>query len=218
MTERTRRAFLTRTLWPATAASATTVLGAWALPACTKHRSGTASIQPGGANSGDLAIVELATSLENLAVATYQSVMDAAATGKFGPNPAAITTYLAAAQRQHREHAAGWNAGLNRIGQKPVTGLDATFKSVELDAAMARAKTITDLAKFVLFLENVMAATYLDAIQAGLQSAAAVRIAATIHPVEMQHAAVLEFLIGNYPVPDSFANSSGARPVSDQIA
>ena len=46
---------------------------------------------------------------------------------------------------------------------------------------------------------------------------AGIKTAATIQPVEMQHAAILHFLLGEYPVPDAFAKSAGARPVSDQI-
>ena len=31
----------------------------------------------------------------------------------------------------------------------------------------------------------------------------------------MQHAAILNFILGNYPVPDDFAKTEGARPPSD---
>jgi hypothetical protein len=33
----------------------------------------------------------------------------------------------------------------------------------------------------------------------------------------MQHAAILHFLLGEYPVPDSFAKTSGARTTKDRI-
>jgi hypothetical protein len=33
----------------------------------------------------------------------------------------------------------------------------------------------------------------------------------------MQHAAILNFVLGNYPVPDSFAKTDGARTPSDAI-
>jgi hypothetical protein len=217
MTEETRRAFLSRLPWPATAAMAGATLGTLTLTSCTKHRTGPAPTAAGTAATGDLAMVSLAVALENLAVATYQEAMAAAGSGRFGPMPPAFSRFLATAQSQHRDHAASWNAGLTRIGKRTVAGVDLTLKGVELDAALGRVKNATDLAKFALFLENVMAATYLDAIQARLQSAAAIKIAATIQPVEMQHAAVLQFMIGIYPVPDGFAGSAGARPLSDQI-
>lgn len=217
MTEETRRAFLSRLPRPATALMTGATLGTLALTSCTKHRTGPAPSAAGTAASGDLAMVSLAASLENLAVGTYQVAMAGAGSGRFGPIPPAFSSFLATAQRQHRDHAASWNAGLTGVGKRAVAGVDLTLKGVELDAALGRVKNATDLAKFALFLENVMAATYLDALQERLQSAAAIKIAATIQPVEMQHAAVLQFMIGDYPVPDSFAGSAGARPVSDQI-
>ena len=73
------------------------------------------------------------------------------------------------------------------------------------------------LAKLALDLENVAAATYLAAIGV-VKSPAGIKTAASIQPVELQHAAILNFLLGQYPVPDSFAKTStGARPASDKI-
>jgi len=40
-------------------------------------------------------------------------------------------------------------------------------------------------------------------------------VAASIQPVEMQHAAILNFVLGHYPVPNAFASTALARPVSD---
>jgi hypothetical protein len=73
------------------------------------------------------------------------------------------------------------------------------------------------LAKLALELENGAAATYLAAIGA-VKSPAGIKTAATIQPVEMQHAAILQFLLGQYPVPDSFAKTDGARTTSDKIS
>jgi len=35
--------------------------------------------------------------------------------------------------------------------------------------------------------------------------------------VEMQHTAILNFVIGKYPVPESFATTEGARQPADVI-
>jgi hypothetical protein len=35
--------------------------------------------------------------------------------------------------------------------------------------------------------------------------------------VEEQHGAILNFVLGQYPVPNSFTPTTGARPTSDQI-
>jgi hypothetical protein len=78
-------------------------------------------------------------------------------------------------------------------------------------------KSVPDLAKLALGLENVAAATYLNGIQNVLQDNGAIKIAASIQPVEMQHAAILNLLLGSYPIPDSFAKTDGARGPTDTI-
>lgn len=207
----TRRALL-RTA----AAGAAGGLAAAGLAACTGSHHATA--KPAAGASPDIAAVTLLVGLENLAVATYRSVTDAASHGAYGAMPPAIMTCLAAALRHHGEHAAQWNTGLAAVGSPPVTGVDATFRGLELAPVLAKATTAIDAAKVLLTLENAIAATYLDSLESRLSSTNALRLAATIQPVEMQHAAVLEFMIGHYPVPDSFAGTSAARPVSDQVA
>jgi RNA polymerase sigma factor (sigma-70 family) len=53
--------------------------------------------------------------------------------------------------------------------------------------------------------------------RAALKSPAGIATAATIEPVELQHAAILNFILGNYPVPDSFTPTAVARSTSDQV-
>ena len=67
-----------------------------------------------------------------------------------------------------------------------------------------------------LELENSAAATYLAAIGA-VKSKGGIKTAASIQPVEMQHAAILYFALGEYPVPNAFASTDGARTTSDKI-
>ena len=165
--------------------------------------------------SGDLAVVALAASLENLAVATYQAGIDAATKGSLGAVPPAVVTFAQTAQSQHKDHAAAWNGVLTGAGKKSVSGVDLTVKK-SVDKAFAGVKDVPGLAKLALDLESVAAATYIAAIDV-VKSPAGIKTAATIQPVELQHAAILNFLLGQYPVPDSFAKSTGARPVSDKI-
>ncbi len=47
---------------------------------------------------------------------------------------------------------------------------------------------------------------------------AGIKTAATIEPVELQHAAISNFVLGKYPVPDTFTKTDGARPLTDVIA
>jgi hypothetical protein len=165
--------------------------------------------------SGDLAVVALAASLENLAVGTYQAAIDAVTQGKLTGVPDAVVTFAMTAQSQHKDHAAAWNGVLTGAGKKAVSGVDLTVKK-SVDKAFAAVKDVPGLATLALDLENVAAATYLAAIDV-VKDPAGIKTAASIEPVELQHAAILNFLLGQYPVPDSFSKRSSARPVSDKI-
>jgi hypothetical protein len=179
-------------------------------------RAAAGSGSSGTKLTGDLAVAALATALENLAVATYQGGIDAATAGKLGTVPPAVVTFAQTAQMQHKDHAAAWNAILTAAGKPKVTGVDTTVKTAVVDPAFAQVKDVPGLAKLALQLENVAAATYLESI--GLvKSSGGINIAASIQPVEMQHAAILNFLLGQYPVPMSFASTDGARTLSDTI-
>lgn len=167
--------------------------------------------------TGDLAVVALAASLENLAVGTYQAGIDAVQKGKLGAVPPAVTTFATTAQAHHKAHAAAWNAVLTQAGKPVVTGVDKTVQDGLVTPTFAKVKDVGGLARLALELENVAAATYLSAI-ANVSSAAGIQTAATIEPVELQHAAILNFVLGNYPVPDSFTKSDIARATSDAIA
>lgn len=191
------------------------------LAAATTKRGSSVPSRVGGAVgsaqklTGDLAVVALAASLENLAVATYQAGIDAATKGSLGDVPPAVVTFAQTTQNQHKDHAAAWNGVLTAAGKQGVTGVDLTVKK-SVDKAFAQVKDVPGLAKLALELENGAAATYLAAIGA-VKSPAGIKTAATIQPVEMQHAAILNFLLGQYPVPDSFAKTTGARTTSDKI-
>ncbi len=157
----------------------------------------------------------MAASLENLAVGTYQAAIDAVTQGKLTGVPDAVVTFAQTAQSQHKDHAAAWNAVLTGAGKQAISGVDVTVKK-GVDKAFAKVTDVPGLASLALDLENVAAATYIAAIGV-VKSPAGIKTAATIQPVEMQHAAILNYLLGQYPVPDAFAKSTGARPVSDKI-
>ena len=159
--------------------------------------------------TGDLAVVALAAALENLAVGTYQAAIDAVTDGKLTDVPPAVVTFAQPRRAQHKDHAAAWNGVLTGAGKKAITGVDLTVKK-SVDKAFAKVKDVPGLAMLALDLENVAAATYLAAIDV-VKSPAGIKTAASIEPVELQHAAILNFLLGQYPVPDAFAKSTGAR-------
>jgi hypothetical protein len=204
-------------------------VGVATLAACSKSSSLTSSTTsgatattagPSGAGqnlTGDLAIAALAASLENLAVATYQAGLDAAAAGKLGAVPPAIGMFVKTVQQQHKDHAAAWNSVLTGASKLSITGIDTTVNDTVVKPAFAQVKDVVGLAKLALALEDSAAATYLNGINNAISDVSAIKVAASIQPIEMQHSAILNFVLGNYPIPDSFAKTDGARGPSDAI-
>src|SRR5579884_2513090 len=188
-------------------------MGGVLLAACSSTKSGKAlagtTVPAGGSKNpytGDVAIAALAASLENLAVQTYGAGIMAAQAGHLGAVPPAIVTFATTAQSQHMAHAGAWNSILVNAGKPAVTGVDKTVQAAVVTPGFAQVKNATDLAKFAIGLEDAAAATYLAAIS-GLSTSSNIKIAATIQPVEMQHSAILNFVVGNYPVPNAFATT-----------
>lgn len=162
----------------------------------------------GSKYTGDLRVVALAAALENLAVAAYTGALTAAGKGTYGPVPAAVGTFVQTAMAQHQDHAAAWNAVLTRANLPAVSGAPLTITNAQV-AALGAAKSIVDVAKLALALEDAAAQTYTFATE-NVTDAGGIMTAATIQPVETMHAAILHFVLGEYPVPVSFIGTSQA--------
>jgi hypothetical protein len=199
--------------------------GAVALAACSKRTagsplaSGTPS-SPGSAAGGDVAALATNASIENLAVFAYGAALADAPKGKFGPKvPAAVAEFATHAKAQHTDHANAFNAALAKAGAQPFTKPDPALAGA-VTQMYATVKDLAGLATLALTLENTAAATYTKQLES-LTSPEAVAAVATIAPVERQHAAVLMYVLGEYPVPDAFVllgqteTSLGARPSTD---
>ena len=78
---------------------------------------------------------------------------------------------------------------------------------------LGSAKSVGDVAKLALGLENQAAQTYLFA-EFNVASPGGISTAASIAPVEAMHAAILQFVLGQYPVPDSFLGTTMAASPS----
>ena len=152
-----------------------------------------------GKYTGDLKVVALAAALENLAVAAYAGAIKMAGQHKLGKVPSAVATFAVTAMTQHKDHAAGWNSVLTKNSLPAVKGTPLTIAKAEV-AKLGQAKNVVDVAKLALGLENAAAATYQLAVGA-VQDPAGIVQAATIQPVEAMHAALLNFVLGQYPVP-----------------
>jgi hypothetical protein len=176
--------------------------------------SATSNAQGGlGGLSGDLAVAGLAASLENLAVFAYGAGISAANAGKLGTVPPAVVTFAQTAMSQHTQHAQAWNALLTDAGKKAVTVTEPTLTPT-VQSEFAKVTNVTGLAQLALQLENIAAQTY-QAEASKLKSTKAVATAATIQPVEMEHAAILYFVLGMYPgVQDSAGNPLAFNPTN----
>ncbi|MFE9423706.1 ferritin-like domain-containing protein [Kitasatospora sp. NPDC006697] len=164
--------------------------------------SGSASGSASGTYTGDLKVVALATALENQAVGAYQAALDAAKAGKLGTVPPAVATFITTAQAQHADHAKAWNAVLTGAGKPAITDVPLSNQPATLQALSA-ATDVGTVAKLALSLEDQAAQTYLFATY-NVTSPGGIATAATIAPVEAMHAAILNYVLGQYPVPDDF--------------
>ena len=187
-----------------------TLIGGTALAACSSKKDGAAASDSPSSSpyTGDLKVVALAAALENLAVAAYGMALDAAGKGTYGKVPAAVGEFITVAKSQHSDHAKAWNAVLTGAGKPAVTTPSLSITDGAVKALMA-AKTIPAVAEIALGLENSAAQTYTFAT-ANVTDAGGIATAATIAPVETQHAMVLSFILGKYPVPDTFIGISQA--------
>ncbi len=205
-------------------AGGTAIVGGLLLSACGSSSDKGSSSPTGGSStgstpSGDAAALMLNASLENLAVFAYTSALSAAPMGKFGKVPPAVAEFATHAKKQHTDHADAFNAALMKSGGEAFTKPDPALTPTVLKLFKA-VNSVPGLAMLALTLENTAAATYTK--QMGeLMTPDALAAVATIAPVERQHAAILSFVLGDYPVPDTFVKltetptSLGARPNSD---
>jgi hypothetical protein len=164
---------------------------------------------------GDLAVAALLVSLENLLVSVYEDVLEPEARDKLELPPATVSL-LETAVRQHKDHAGAWNGILTGAGKPGITGVNLTVKSMTSDPGLARLRDGAALLSLGQELETVVASTYLAAIGA-IDNNAALKVAASIHPVESEHVATMAFLLGRTPAPEAFGRTDAGRPLTDSI-
>lgn len=174
----------------------------------TATGSPSALVFPPAGLKGDLAVAAVAASLENLAVFAYTAGLSAATAGKLGKVPPAVATFATTARSQHSQHATAWNAVLRANGKARVTTTNPTLTPT-VKSDFAKVKNIAGLANLALLLETIAAETY-QAETSMLQSKAAIGLSASIQPVEMQHIAILYYVLGEYPG----AQNAAGQPIA----
>ncbi|WP_328318637.1 ferritin-like domain-containing protein [Streptomyces sp. NBC_00388] len=165
-----------------------------------------------GQYTGDLKVVALAVALENQAVAAYQAALKAANAGKLGKVPPAVATFIQTAMAQHKDHANAWNGVLSSAGKPKITDVPLSDQPA-VTKALGQVKDVTGVAKLALQLEDQATETYVFATY-NVKSMGGVNTAATIAPVEAMHAAILHYVLGQYPVPDAFIGTKKAASPS----
>jgi len=181
------------------ATTSTTAAGTAATTATTKAADA----------GGDLKVAQLAAGLEVLAVATYKGALEAATAKKLGDVPPAVAEFAKTAMSQHQTALESWNKVLTGAGQQAVSSPPASLKKV-VDEKFAAVKDVGGVAELALLLEQTAANTYLEATKT-LTGKDALTLAGALQTVDQEHAAILLFVQGKYPVPDVFQNTSTVK-------
>lgn len=189
---------------------ATSVAAAAVLAACGKDNkkaantaaATTSTTEKAGA-AGDITVLRTASSLELVAVNTY----DTAVKSGLVKTPAvldAAKTFMT----QHKDHAAVFESLTKKLGGTPYINANPAV-TAQLAPRMAGLKTEQDVVALALDLERSAAATYLASVGTFVDSTLNEAIM-SVGGVEARHAAVLANVLGQPPVAGAFANPTGA--------
>jgi rubrerythrin len=151
----------------------------------TSTPASTPATTSSSSNSGDIAIVNYALTLEYLETEFYKKVI------KSGLFTGKVQDLLKAIGAQEQTHVDALKATVKTLGGTPATKPIGKFPVT----------SATQVAKLAATVENLGAAAYLG--QAGnIQSPAVLAAALSIHTVEARHAAILNTLTGQSITPD----------------
>jgi hypothetical protein len=144
-----------------------------------------------GTAATDITALRTASSLEALAVDTYQKAL--------GTGLMTTATTVAAARsflEQHRQHASAFEAATTRAGGQPYSRPNPVVSAQAIAPALAKVKTENDLVTLAYMLESAASQTYQSAI--GQMSKATYNSAlASVLGVESRHQALLGLVLAN---------------------
>jgi len=184
----------------------------------------------------DVQMLQTAASIENLAVATYDTALTLDFIGGATAIPV-VTAFVTKTRDQHKEHGAAFNAASTRLGGTAQSQPDPVLLGV-VNNAKPGLTGPSDVIALALELELGAASTYI--VNVGAYSNKSARaVAASIMGVEAQHAAILyavQALVaigapnlitlppdaaalpaaaGSVGFPDAFFKTTNARPASE---
>lgn len=140
------------------------------------------------AAADDVAALQTAAGLENLAVATYQIGLALPFIGGSAANPE-VKEFTTRTMTQHSEHATAFNAAAQRLGGKPQTGTDPKYAEV-VKQAIPTIRSAVDAVGLAITLEDVAAQTYVKNVS--LVSTPELRqLFLSVAGVQAQHKAIL---------------------------
>ncbi len=140
------------------------------------------------AATNDVAILQTAASIENLAVSTYKTALTLPFIGGAEAN-GVVKAFSMKTMTQHTEHAAAFNAAAVRLGGKAQTAPDPKYAKV-VAAAVPTIKGPGDVVSLAITLEDVAAQTYTKNVsQVG--SSMLRQLFGSVAAVEAQHRAIL---------------------------
>jgi hypothetical protein len=169
------------------------ILGAAVLAACgndddrasTATTGATPTTLASGAGVDDVTLLKTATSLELLAVATYET-----AAGSGLVTNAAVADAAKLFMEHHRAHADALQQATTAAGAEPFDQPNAAVKAAIVDPAVAAAKAEADVLKLAYDLEAAAAQTYVFAATA-LSTPEYRSTIMTIGSVESRHQQIL---------------------------
>lgn len=202
-----RRGFLAATGVTGAAVVAAAYIGSSPAGASTRATGLPAQRRAKPSLETDLDTAAFAASLEVLAVNTYGAALDAANSGALGAVPPAVATFVQTARSQHQEQLDALNGLLTSNDRPEVTDPDTGLEAT-VNEQFGKVTDVVGAAKLARDLEEIAAATYLKAIPTLTPDTAV--IAGSILCVDQQHVAILNYALGEYPVPETFASTEKA--------
>jgi hypothetical protein len=140
------------------------------------------------ASSTDVQVLQTASSIEVLAVATYKTALTLPFIGGTSAN-AVVKTFATTTMQQHSQHLEAFNAATTALGGKAQTNPDPALAKV-VQKAVPGLTSAGPVVALALELEQGAAETYVADVGA-LSDANAKKVTASIMGVEAQHASIL---------------------------
>ncbi|MDQ2727733.1 MAG: ferritin-like domain-containing protein [Actinomycetota bacterium] len=158
----------------------------------------------------DITALRTASSLEALAVQTYQKSIN---TGLI--TDAAVGGVAKNFMEQHQQHAAAFETATNKAGGQPFTEPNPVVSAQVIAPALTGLKTENDIIALAYMLESAASQTYQNAI-GGLSKAAYNSALASVLGVESRHQTLLGLMLNNTTMYPSYP-ASGFQSATNAV-